>query len=140
MSYSFASEQFLHTSFQCAKKCSCLRTIKASIGTITTFTRNDSSPVRCTDWRAGQTAPAVPAEQQHLGLESLCQHCRHRLTSCRVRATGRAAAVGTFCENGDGADGIFKRLEARVLDFFLRPEVICARTCEMQSCMTSKIS
>ena len=37
-------------------------------------------------------------------------------TACRVRATDRTAARPS-CENGDGADGRFKR-QARALEFF----------------------
>ena len=63
---------------------------------------------------------------------------RDRLTGCRVRATGRTAARTSF-ENGDGADGSFKRPQARALDF-LHTEVTSERTFHMQACMASQMS
>ena len=44
-------------------------------------------------------------------LESLCQHSRHALAGREVRAADRTA-TRTSCENGDGADGRFKRRQA----------------------------
>ena len=57
MPYSLASDKFSNKSLQCALKikCTCLRTFKASIGTIAIFTRSSrSGSVRCTDSTAGQ--------------------------------------------------------------------------------------
>ena len=117
------------TSLQCVKnhftsrfsvrkiKCTCLRTVKASIGTITIFTRSSSrSSVRHTDSTTSQTVLGVLAKRQHLAGVALTA-LRRRLTSCRVRAMGRTA-VRNSTENGYGADGSSKRPQARALDFF----------------------
>ena len=71
-------------SLQCEKKikCTCLRTLKASIGTITIFTRScDSSSARCTGSTAGQMMPAVLAGDSSQVL-LLCQLTGYRLTGC----------------------------------------------------------
>ena len=72
-------------------------------------------------------------------LESLCQHSGHALTGYRFRATDRTAARDSR-ENGDGADGSFKRPLARAFNIFLHNEVACERTFKMHVCMASKMS
>ena len=54
--YNFASGTLSHKSLQCEKiKCTCLTTLKTSIGTITISTRSSGSgSVSCTDSTAGQ--------------------------------------------------------------------------------------
>ena len=76
-------------------------------------------------------------DKSNTWLESLYQHSGHDLTGCRVRATDHTAARSS-CENGDGADGSFKRHQTRALDF-LHTEVTCERNSQMQCCMTSKM-
>ena len=44
------------------------------------------------------------------------------------------------CENGDGADGSFKRPKAHEHDFFFAHEVASERTFQVQGCMASKMS
>ena len=63
---------------------------------------------------------------------------RALLTSCRVRATDRAAA-STSCESDDSAYGSFERPLARALDL-LHTDVTCERTFQMQGCMGSNMS
>ena len=58
-------------------------------------------------------------------------------TGCRVLATDRAPA-STSCESDGGANGSFKRPQARALDFFLHTKASCERTFQMQGCMPSK--
>ena len=70
MPHTVTSEKFYHKLLQCAKKkikCTCWRTLEASIGTITTFTRSwDSTSVSWTDSTTSQTVPGELAERQHL--------------------------------------------------------------------------
>ena len=105
-------------------KCTTLRTIKNSIGTVTTSQEVEAG-ARSVARTRQSVGPGELAERQHVAgvalrlnnrsgpeswqgdttwLESLCQHSGHPLSGCRVRATDRPAAK-TSEENGDGADG-----------------------------------
>ena len=80
--------------------------------------------------------PEELEERQHLAGVALPTLA----TGCRVRITDRTAARPS-CENGDGADGRFKRLQACALDFFfLHTAVTCERTFQMQDCIASQMS
>ena len=70
--------------------------------------------------------------------ESIGQHSGHALTGYCVRTKDRTVAR-TFCESGDGADGSFKRPQARAL-YLLHTEMTCERTFQMHGCRTSKMS
>ena len=71
MSYSHASEKFSRKSLQLVQqiKCTCLRTLEASIDTITIFTkRSGNGSILCTDTIAGDSVSVVSAEGLQAGI------------------------------------------------------------------------
>ena len=125
-------------------KCACLRTVKASIGTIAIFTRSSD------------------------GISVHCNSHGFHNHSQGVRSVGRATPVSCYCstntpgtvdrlsslrnepccqnfENCNGADGSFQHVPmeafstARASHFF-HTAVNCARTFLMQNCMTLKMN
>ena len=110
-----------------------MRTLKTS--TITIFTRSsDSSSVCWTNSATRQMLPGVLAERQHLAGVALLTLWAGALSDRLSSPCKGPNRCQTSRENGDGADGSFKRSQERSLDF--HTEVTCARTFQTLSCET----